>query len=117
MTAIETKSPFFIKPLASMMVAAVKKSFLTPTLDTNFAFLESQIASSPNGGKYLCGESLTAADVMMSFPLGGAKGRSTFSKEKHPKLWEYVERLENMDAYKKAVRKIVEVEGSYDGSL
>ena len=116
-SALETRSPFFIKPLTGMMVGAVKKNFLNPTSETNFAFLESQIASSPNDGKYLCGETLTAADIMMSFPLGAAKGRSTFSKEKHPKLWEYVERLENLDAYKTAVQKIVEVEGSYDGSL
>ena len=100
-----------------MMTAAVESKFLNPNLKTHFDFLESQIATSPNNGQYLCGAELTAADVAMSFPLGAAKGRSTFSKEYHPKLWAYVAKIEALDGFKKAVQKIVEVEGSYDPSL
>ncbi len=54
---------------------------------------------------------------MMSFPLGAAKGRAGFNKEKHPKLWAYVERVESREAYMKAVQKIIDVEGSYDPTL
>ena len=75
------------------------------------------MASSPNNGEYLCGSKLTGADILMSFPLGAAKGRSTFSKEKHTKLWAYVDRIEALEGYKKAVQKIVDIEGSYDPSL
>jgi len=53
----------------------------------------------------------------MGFPLGAARGRSTFSEEKHPKLWAYVDSLEAMEGYKRAVQKIIDVEGSYDPSL
>ena len=91
--------------------------FLEPNFKTHFEFLENQIANSPNGGQYLCGSELTGADIMMSFPLGAAKGRAGFSKEKHPKLWAYVERLESMEGYKKAVKKIVDVNGYYDPNL
>ena len=100
-----------------MITGAVRKSFLTPNLDTHFSFLESQIASSPGGGQFLCGKELTGADILLSFPLSAARGRSSFNKEKHPKLWEYVGRLQEMEGYKKAVQKIVEVEGSYSDSL
>ncbi len=91
--------------------------FLEPNFRTQFNFLESQIASSPNEGQYLCGTELTGADIMMSFPLGAAKGRAGFAKEKHPKLWTYIEMVESREAYKKAVQKIIDVEGYYDPTL
>ena len=100
-----------------MITSAVETKFLFPNLDTQFAFLEGQIASSPNGGQYLCGPDLTAADIFMSFPLSAAKGRAGFSKEKHPKLWAYVDRIEALDASKRAVQKIIDIEGSYDPTL
>ena len=114
---MKTQSPFFIKPIVSMITGAVETKFLQPTLKTHFDFLESQIATSPENGEYLCGPRLTGADILMSFPMGAAKGRSTFSKENYPKLWAYVDRLEALDGYKKAVQKIIDIEGSYDPSL
>lgn len=100
-----------------MITGAVESKFLGPSLNTHFDFLETQIATSPDNGDFLCGRELSGADIMMSFPLRAAKGRSTFSKERHPKLWAYVERLEAMEGYKRAVQKIVDVEGRYDPSL
>lgn len=114
---MKAQSPFFIKPVVLLITGAVESKFLNPNLKLHFDFLESQIATSPNGGQYLCGTQLTGADILMSFPLGAAKGRSGFSKEKHPKLWAYVDRMEALDGYKKAVQKIVDVEGSYDPAL
>ena len=115
--AIKKQSPFFVKPLVLMITGGVESKFLNPELDKHFNFLENQISTSPRNGQYLCGPQLTGADIMMSFPLGAAKGRSSFSKEKHPKLWAYVDRIEALEGYQKAVQKIIEVEGSYDSSL
>ena len=53
----------------------------------------------------------------MSFPLLAGKGRSGFTEEKYPKLWSYVEKLEGSAGYKRAVQKIIEVNGEYDPSL
>ncbi len=114
---IQTNSPFFIKPISNAIVNNINSMFLEPNFKTHFGFLESQITISPHGGQYLCGTELTGADIMMSFPLGAAKGRAGFNKEKHPKLWAYVERVESREAYKKAVQKIIDVEGSYDPTL
>lgn len=87
--------------------------FLTPNFKTHFGFLESQLATSPNGGKYLCGKELTGADILMSFPLIASKGRVGLTKEAYPKLWAYVDCLEGHDGYKKAVQKIIDVEGEF----
>ncbi|CAF9907682.1 MAG: hypothetical protein ALECFALPRED_003751 [Alectoria fallacina] len=112
---IKTSSPFFLRPLALLITGAVESKFLRPNLASNFDFLEHQLATSPDDGSYLCGANLTGADIMMSFPLGAAKSRALFTEKEHPKLCAYVDRLEAMDGFRKAVQKIVEVEGSYEG--
>ena len=114
---IKTNSPFFVKPITNAIVANVKSVFLEPNLKNNFSFLESQIGSSPKGGQYLCGTELAGADILLSFPLMAARGRAGLSKEKYPKLWAYTERLEAREAYKKAIQKIIDIEGSYDSTL
>ncbi|CAD6578230.1 MAG: hypothetical protein ASARMPRED_008650 [Alectoria sarmentosa] len=112
---IKTSSPFFLRPLALLITGAVESKFLRPNLASNFDFLEHQLATSPDHGSYLCGANLTGADIMMSFPLGAAKSRALFTATEHPKLCAYVDRLEATEGFRKAVQKIVEVEGSYEG--
>ena len=56
---------------------------------------------------------LTGADIIMSFPLIAAKQRAGLTREKYPELFEYTERLENEAGYKKAVEKIIEIEGEF----
>lgn len=91
--------------------------FLTPNFRTHFSFLESQLATSPNGGKYLCGKELTGADILMSFPLIASKGRAGLTQAAYPRIWAYVELLEVHDGYKKAVQKIIDVEGEFKSTL
>lgn len=109
--------PFFVKPLASLITGQVKSKYVEPNLATNFAFLEDLLKTSPDGGDFFCGGELTGADVALVFPLGAARGRAGLTKEKYPKLCKYVALLEERDAFKRAVQKIIEVEGSYDPSL
>lgn len=86
--AMKLKSPFFIKPITNLLTGAIESNFLEPNYRTHVDFLESQIASSPDDGEYLCGKELSGADILMSFPLVAAKGRVPgFTQEKHPKLW------------------------------
>ncbi|KAI9811678.1 MAG: hypothetical protein M1832_000712 [Thelocarpon impressellum] len=109
--------PFFIKPITGAIANKINSLFLEPNFTTHFSFLEGQIASSPGGGDYLCGKELTGADILMSFPLEAAKGRTGLDTAKYPKLCAYIDRLHEREAYKNAVKKIIEVEGSYDSNL
>jgi glutathione S-transferase len=79
--------------------------------------LESMLTSSPNGGQFLCGDKLTAADILMSFPLMASKGRAGLTKAVYPKIWDYVDRLSEEGGFKKSVQKIIEVEGEFKASL
>ena len=135
-SAIKTSTPFLIRPLALLITAAIESKFLHPNLRAQWDFLESQLATSPDGGDYLCGANLTGADIMMSFPLGAnpssptsspskkppltpplpgaARSRALFTEKEHPKLCGYVDRLEAMPAWKKAVGKIEEIDEVFE---
>ena len=69
-TALKTRVPFFLKPLILLITSAVESNYIFPNLKTQFDFLESQLATSPDEGDFLCGKTLTGADIMMSAPLG-----------------------------------------------
>ncbi len=112
------KIPFLIRPITSAVVDKMFAAFLEPEMDTHLAFLESQLETSPGGGDYLCGAHLTAADILMSFPvmlarervtlLGAAKAQGKLAK--YPRVWAYLKRLEEEPGYKRAEAKIKEVE-------
>lgn len=83
--------------------------FLTENLKTHFSFLESELASSPGGGKYLCGTDLTAADILMSFPLIAAKNK--IDRAQYPKLVAYADMLETHEGYVSSTKRIEEISG------
>jgi glutathione S-transferase len=55
--------------------------------------------------------------VMLSFPLEAGEGRSGFTRSQYPKVWAYLDRIHEREAYKRAVAKIVEVEGDFKTTL
>lgn len=85
--------------------------FLDQELKTHFQFLEDQLASAPDGGPFLCGSTLTAADVQMSIPAQAAAGFNIITPETHPKITAYVKQIEDSPGYRTAVKKIEEIEG------
>ncbi|KAJ7736913.1 glutathione S-transferase-like protein, partial [Mycena metata] len=111
--------PFFIRPVTSQISGKIRKGYLDPNFETHFTFLEEQLASAPDGGPYLCGSTLTGADMMLSFPIMvvtsglGDRGPANMTKETFPKLFAYAETLKKSESYKRAVDKIVALNGEY----
>ncbi|KAL3479727.1 glutathione S-transferase [Aspergillus californicus] len=108
--------PFFLKPIPRMVANQVEDQFVNPNLFSTFDFLEGQLKSAPSGGPFFCGNRITAADIMMSFPLIAANTRLSLV-EKYPLLGKYVEALEKEEGYKRAIAKIQEVDGVFEASL
>lgn len=108
--------PFFIRPLSSMIANKISASFLFPNAVTHLNFLEQQLNNS--AGDYLCGDHLTGADILMSFPLLVAQSRfpdlgsweGGSPQAKHPKVFEYIERLRGLESYRRAENKVKEYE-------
>ncbi|ETN42579.1 uncharacterized protein HMPREF1541_01736 [Cyphellophora europaea CBS 101466] len=109
--------PFFIRPVTNSVANRVSSLFLEPNFKTHYAFLEEQLKSSPDSGEYLCGKHITAADILMSFPLEAGQSRSGMSREQCPLMWAYVDRLHEREAYKRSIKKIEDIEGSFKSNL
>ncbi|KAK4120238.1 hypothetical protein N657DRAFT_649303 [Parathielavia appendiculata] len=113
------KIPFFIRPITSSVADKMSAAFLIPELIHHLDFLESQLETSPDNGNYLCGNDLTTADILMSFPLQlvrergaavhDARGKDRLA-DKYPKVYAYLKRLEEEPGYKRAEAKIKELE-------
>jgi glutathione S-transferase len=110
--------PFFIRPVTTLVVNQVFNSFLMLNVKTHLAFLEDQLATS--GGDYLCGPDLTSADIVVSFALITYKTRfeqiGTWDKspEKlYPKVWAYINRIDDHPGYKRSADKIKEIDDSF----
>ncbi|KXX82515.1 Glutathione S-transferase 1 [Madurella mycetomatis] len=114
-----SRIPFIVRPITSGVADKMFAAFVVPDVSKHLAFLESQLETSPNNGSYLCGTHLTAADILVSFPLllvrqrvGGlsaGKGEPKIA-DKYPKLWAYLQRLQEEPGYMQAEARIDELE-------
>ncbi|ERF73535.1 hypothetical protein EPUS_07740 [Endocarpon pusillum Z07020] len=105
--------PFFIRPITNSIANRIETAFLEKEFELHYQFLEDQLANSPDGGEYLCGNEITGADILTSFPVEMGNHRSDIKQEQFPKVFAYVERLYQREAYKRATEKIIQVEGRF----
>ncbi|KAF7532625.1 hypothetical protein G7Z17_g13618 [Cylindrodendrum hubeiense] len=114
------KVPFFIRPITSIVANRIFASFIFPNTRRNLVLMEKHLSTS--GGAYLCGDSLSAADILMSFPLIAAKDSldsfGSFEggswRNEFPRVAEYVTKLEAEEGYKASVAKITEIDGEFE---
>jgi len=102
--------PFFLKPITRSIADQIDGTF-NKILAGHFEYLESQIASSPQNGQFLCGPELTGADIMMIFPLDGSQSRAGATADKYPKLNAYIDRIKERPAYQKAIKLVEDATG------
>ena len=78
---------------------ALKK--FQPMVDVHINYVDSELSGRP----WFAGQSFTAADVMMSFPLEAARGRAGISRERHPHIFKWVDVIHGRPAYQAALAK------------
>ncbi|KAG2010918.1 hypothetical protein GB937_007462 [Aspergillus fischeri] len=103
--------PFFIKPITGFITDKVSAEFLDQELRTHFRFLEDQLASALEEGPFLCDSRLTAADIHMSIPVLAALNLCIIPRKEYPRLDAYAAEIQNSQGYRRAVEKVVNVEG------
>ena len=101
-----TPMPFFAKPIARGIADKVLSSFVDPNLDRQTTFMEAELAKSA----WFVGEHLTAADIQMSFPIEAANQRAGLSKDRTPRLLDWLARAHARPAYQRALER----GGKYD---
>lgn len=92
--------PFFMRPVARAISAGADKTLLVPQLSGHFAFLEGELA----GRDWFAGDSFTAADIQMGFPLEAASARSSTLRNM-PRLAGFLDRIRARPAYRRAIER------------
>ena len=101
MGRIETAPmPFFVKPIARGIVAKVRAGYLGINITRHLAYMEKELDKSI----WFCGDTLSAADIQMSFALEAAAVRTDLS-ENCPNLAAFLERMQALPAYQAAREK------------
>jgi glutathione S-transferase len=95
-----TPMPFFIKPLARGISARVKGAFVTPNLQRQLSFMESELTMRD----WFAGPEFSAADIQMSFPVDLFRARAGLGPGQ-PKLTRFLERIHARPAYQSALAR------------
>lgn len=97
---IDTAAPWLIRPVAWAITSQVRSAYLGPNLKANLDHMEAELGKST----WFAGSEMTAADVMMSFPVEAAAVRTDLGSE-YPKLRAFLDRVQARPAYKKALER------------
>lgn len=91
--------PFFARPIARRLVRGVRDGYLDHTKKALFDYLESEL----NAHEWLAGREMTAADIIMSFPMEAFAARGDI--DAYPKIAAAVARAQARPAYKRALER------------
>lgn len=94
---MKNESPFLVKPITGAIHAQVMKMFLGPNLDTHLDFIENHLSQHA----FFAGESLTGADIQMSFPLEAGMTRV---EKSYPSIQAYLKSIHQREAYQRALK-------------
>jgi len=98
--ALPTRSPGLIRPLVKTIAAKAQSGFIDPQIATHTGYWEAELAKSP----WFAGETFTAADIMMSFPLEAAGSRVPYGPDK-PRLKAFLTTIHARPAYQRALER------------
>ena len=91
-------APVLVRPIAKGISSKVRDGYLGPNVRRNLDFMEETLANS----RWFCGDTMTAADIQMSFALEAAEVRSNLSED-YPHCAAFLERMRARPAYKAAL--------------
>ncbi|WP_026471533.1 glutathione S-transferase [Alkanindiges illinoisensis] len=94
------KMPFFARPIARKITERVLGAYIDPQLKLHLDYLSSELQ--PSG--WFVGDTFSAADIQLSFPLEAASQRTSL-KQQYPKLVDFLKRIHARPAYQRALQK------------
>ena len=92
--------PFFARPIAKRIVTSVEMNYLSPNIKRNLDYIEQVLSQST----WLAGAEMTAADILMSYPLEAAAERTKLI-DACPNIAAFLERIHALPAYQRALEK------------
>ncbi len=98
--AIEKSVPFFLKGLIRKITGQVKAGFLNPRMNALIDKAEADLGTS----KWLAGDELTAADIVMSYNMESSHNAG-YITDAHPNCLRWLEQMHANAAFKAAMMK------------
>lgn len=98
--ALPQRAPGLIRPIVNAVSSKAQSSFIDPQIKTHTAYWEAELTKAP----WFAGETFSAADVMMSFPIEAASSRKPFGDTK-PKLTAWLATIHARPAYQRALER------------
>lgn len=93
------RAPMLLRPIVRKVSASAETSFIDPRIAEHAKWWNTALEE----GGYFVGDTLTAADIMMSFPLEAAVTRADLSAL--PNIPAFLERIHARPAYQTALEK------------
>lgn len=94
------RAPFFVSPVLAPALKRAEQGFVTPRMDALLAQAERDLADAPWFG----GDDLTAADIVLSYPMESAQARG-FITASHPNCAAWLERMRARPSFQTAMAK------------
>ncbi|MHC1480836.1 glutathione S-transferase family protein [Frateuria aurantia] len=94
-------APWLVRPVIRGVDDKVSRAFISPQLDLHLDYLESHLGRSTWFG----GDSFSAADIQMSFPLEAAAARGGLESSRHPRLDAFLVAIHQRPAYQRALQR------------
>ena len=91
--------PWLMRPIGGGIAKAVTAQFIGPRIKENLSFVDAHLAKS----SWFAGETLSGADIQMSFPLEAAATRVDMSR--YGAIESYIERIHGREAYQRALER------------
>jgi glutathione S-transferase len=91
--------PFFAKPIARKLTKGVRDAYLDHTMKGLFDYAEAMLGQS----EWLAGDTFSAADIIMSFPLEGFAARGNIANYKN--IPAFLDRIHARPAYQRGLEK------------
>ena len=90
--------PFFMRPVVAGIADKVKRSFVAPQLQLHRDYIEAELGKH----EWFAGDTFTAADIQMSFPLEAFAARGGLDA-KYPRITAFLARIHARPAYQRAL--------------
>ena len=97
---LETKTPGLIRPLIKMVLGKASSAMVKPRVTLLLEKAEADLAATG----WFAGDSLTAADMMLSYPIESAYTKGLLDG-KYPNCAAWVERIKKVPSYQSAKEK------------
>ena len=94
------KAPLIIRPIAKLISKNVMKAFVQPNIDRHLRFIDNHLSDK----QWFVGDSFSAADAQMIFPIEAASARDKLPS-RYPHVYAYMQRVHDRPAYQRALQR------------